>query len=177
MRKSSVYLPDALKAALTERAARTGRSEAEVIRGGPRRGPGDAPRPRHPPPARPDPPVPGRLVGVGVGPGEADLLTGRAVAARYRADRVVAPTTAARRGGPGRGHRAPGGPRDRGSERIAFLPHGPAARAAAIDGRPQPLAGHLDAGEEVAFITLGDPPIYSTVGSVAAGCRPAPGHA
>ena len=92
MRKSSLYLTERMKAELGARAARTGRSEADLIReaidlalatsaAGPPAGP-------------PDPPVPGRLVGVGVGPGEPDLLTVRAVTALRRADRVLAPTTA-----------------------------------------------------------------------------------
>ena len=43
---------------------------------------------------RSQPAVPGRLVGIGVGPGDADLLTVRAVEALRRADRVVAPAMA-----------------------------------------------------------------------------------
>ena len=73
VRKSSLYLTERTKAALAARAAETGRSEADLIRSAvdaalatPAAGAAGAAR------ARPDPPVPGRLVGVGVGPGEAD---------------------------------------------------------------------------------------------------------
>ncbi|MDA8047227.1 MAG: ribbon-helix-helix protein, CopG family, partial [Actinomycetota bacterium] len=81
MRKSSLYLPDRLKADLTARAGATGRSEADLIR--------DALQAALTAPVAPGPdpldrPVPGRLVGVGVGPGEADLMTVRALNALRR---------------------------------------------------------------------------------------------
>ncbi len=82
-----------MKAALAARAAQTGQSEAELIRAALDAALA-APVATAPPVGPADPPLPGRLVGVGVGPGEADLLTLRAVAALRRADRVVAPTTA-----------------------------------------------------------------------------------
>ncbi len=47
----------------------------------------------------------------------------------------------------------------------------PAARAGAIDTAAARIAACLDTGEEVAFITLGDPNVYSTFSSVAAGVR------
>jgi len=164
VRKTSVYLPDHLKRALAMRAAATSRSEAEVLRAaveaevraaGPRRG-GD-----------PDPPVRGRLVGVGVGPGDPDLLTVRAVAALRRADRVVAPATAldavgraeliVRRAAPGvRVDRVP----------FAMSP-GREERDRSIAGAATAVAAWLDEGE-VAFVTLGDPLTYSTFASVAA---------
>ena len=92
VRKSSLYLTERTKAALAARAAETGRSEADLIRNAldaALAGPAATAAP-----VQADPPIPGRLVGVGVGPGEPDLLTLRAVAALRRADRVVAPTTA-----------------------------------------------------------------------------------
>jgi hypothetical protein len=92
VRKSSLYLPDRLKAALAGRAAATGRSEAELIREAIEAS--LASDPATPPAPAPERPVPGRLVGVGVGPGDADLLTLRAVTALRRADRVLAPSTA-----------------------------------------------------------------------------------
>src|SRR5438105_491180 len=96
MRKTSVYLPARLKAALAARAAASGRSEAEVLRAaleaevhaaGPVPGMGGER-------SAAEAPVAGRLMGIGVGPGDADLLTLRAVHALRRADRVVAPSTA-----------------------------------------------------------------------------------
>jgi precorrin-2/cobalt-factor-2 C20-methyltransferase len=57
-------------------------------------------------------------------------------------------------------------------ERMRFvMANDPAARAGAIAEACSAVAGYLDAGEEVAFITLGDPMIYSTVGSVVSGVR------
>ncbi len=165
VRKSSVYLTDRMKAGLSAHAARTGRSEAEIIReavatalrtpaAGDRMG-------------RPDPSVPGRLVGVGVGPGEADLLTVRAVAALRRADRVVAPTTAVDAVG-----RAEAIVREAipglAIERIAFaMAPSRTARSRSVAGAAVAVARHLEAGEEVAWITLGDPLTYSTFSAVA----------
>ncbi|MDQ2727683.1 MAG: SAM-dependent methyltransferase [Actinomycetota bacterium] len=165
MRKSSVYLPDALKRRLAARAEQTGRSEADLIRAAI-----DALLDeRAPTPAPADPPVPGRLVGVGVGPGDPRLLTTAALVALRRADRVVAPCTAIDAVGRAEMIVREAAP-DVVMERMRFvMAKDPAARAGAIDEACASLVGRLDAGEEVAFITLGDPMIYSTVGSVVSG--------
>ena len=164
MRKTSVYLPDTLKRRLSALAERTGVSEAELIResieqrlaGAERSGPAD-------------PPVPGRLVGVGVGPGPSDLVTVRALDALRRADRVVAPCTSVDAVG-----RAEAIVRDAAPdvvvERMVFVmapDHD--ARAAALAEVCERIVEHLGSGEEVAFITLGDPNLYSTVSSVVSG--------
>ncbi len=166
MRKSSVYLPDRMKAALAARAAATGRSEAELIRGALEaalRQPATPATPAQPP----DPAVPGRLVGVGVGPGEPDLLAARAVAALRRADRVLAPTTAVDAIGRAEAvvrEAVPGVP----IERVAFeMAPDRSARAGAVDRAADIVARYLDSGEEVAWITLGDPLTYSTFATVA----------
>ena len=163
MRKSSLYLPDRLKSALSARAAETRRSEADLIRdaistalAGPAADPAD----------RRDPPVPGRLVGVGVGPGEADLLTLRAVSALRRADRVLAPTTAVDAVG-----RAEAIVREAVPglvvERVAFsMSKARKARDRSIDQAAAAVIAHLERGEEVAWITLGDPLVYSTFSAV-----------
>jgi precorrin-2/cobalt-factor-2 C20-methyltransferase len=163
VRKSSLYLPDRLKSALSARAAETRRSEADLIRdaiasalSGPAADPGN----------RPDPPVPGRLVGVGVGPGEADLLTLRAVSALRRADRVLAPTTAVDAVG-----RAEAIVRDAVPglviERVAFsMSKARRPRDRSIDQAAAAVISHLERGEEVAWITLGDPLVYSTFSAV-----------
>jgi precorrin-2/cobalt-factor-2 C20-methyltransferase len=169
VRKSSLYLPERTKAALAARAAETGRSEADLIRGAldaaltapltsPGAGVAAAPA---------DAPVPGRLVGIGVGPGEADLLTVRAVTALRRADRVVAPTTAVDAVG-----RAETVVREAVPgvviERIAFaMAPARADRDRSVEQAAGIVAGYLAAGEEVAWITLGDPLTYSTFSAVA----------
>src|SRR5256885_15928967 len=117
-RRKRVWLPDSLKEALRARGAENGRSEAEVIRaaigGGVRAGappgPGNTPGPG----VAAGTPVAGRLVGIGVGPGEADLVTVRAVEALLRADRVVAPAAAVDAGGRGGTVVRPAGPGPRG---------------------------------------------------------------
>ncbi|MEM7272253.1 MAG: precorrin-2 C(20)-methyltransferase [Actinomycetota bacterium] len=164
MRKSSVYLPDGLKKRLGALAARTGRSEAELIREALEQRLGTAERVR---PA--DPAVPGRLVGVGVGPGPADLVTVRALDALRRADRVVAPCTSIDAVGRAEAIIRDAAP-DVVVERLVFvMAPDHAARAAALADACDRIAGHLDDGEEVAFITLGDPNLYSTVSTVVAG--------
>ena len=167
MRKSSLYLPDRLKAGLTARATATGRSEAELIREAVEAalapGPADSAAPA------PERPVPGRLVGVGVGPGEADLLTLRAVTALRRADRVLAPSTAVDAVGRAEAivrQAVPG----LAVERMPFaMAPSRAARDRSVERAAAAVAGHLQQGEEVAWITLGDPLVYSTFSTVAAG--------
>jgi precorrin-2/cobalt-factor-2 C20-methyltransferase len=173
MRKTSVYLPARLKDALAARAAATGRSEAEVIRAALEaevRAPG-AGESAAPAPAAGGAPVPGRLVGIGVGPGEADLVTLRAVAALRRADRVVAPATAVDAVGRAEAIVRQVLPGLR-VERIPFeMAPGRAERDRSVAEAAGVLAGYLDAGEEVAFVTLGDPLTYSTFTAVAAEVR------
>jgi precorrin-2/cobalt-factor-2 C20-methyltransferase len=170
MHKTSVYLPPRLKEALAARAAATGRSEAEVIRAaletevwgpGPAGGEGSRARPG-------DGAVPGRLVGVGVGPGEADLVTVRAVEALRRADRVVAPATAVDAVGRAEAIVRQAVPGLR-VERIPFaMAPSRTERDRSVEEAAEVLAAYLAAGQEVAFVTLGDPLTYSTFTSVAA---------
>jgi precorrin-2/cobalt-factor-2 C20-methyltransferase len=168
VRKSSLYLTERAKAALAARAAATGRSEADLIRraldaalAAP------APAPAAAPTEGADPPIPGRLVGVGVGPGEADLLTLRAVTALRRADRIVAPSTAIDAVGRAEAivrQVIPGVV----IERVTFaMAPAPEARDRSVARAADVVAGYLAAGEEVAWITLGDPLTYSTFPAVA----------
>ena len=168
VRKSSIYLPEGLKRRLRSLATSSGHSEAELIRAAVEAylltGPAPGTRPVAPP-------VPGRLVGVGVGPGPADLVTVRALDALRRADRVVAPCTSL--DAPGRAElivrqAAP----DVAVDRMVFVmapDHN--ARSGALHEVCDAVSASLDRGEEVAFITLGDPNVYSTFSTVAAGVR------
>jgi precorrin-2/cobalt-factor-2 C20-methyltransferase len=169
MQKTSVYLPEQLKRALTDRARTTGRSEAEVLRAaveaevGPDRAPVSA--------ARIEPPVPGRLVGIGVGPGDADLLTLRAITALRRADRVVAPATAVDSVGRAEAIVRQALPGLR-VERLAFdMAPERGSRDRTVDVVAARITELLAAGEEVAWITLGDPLVYSTWSSIADAVR------
>jgi precorrin-2/cobalt-factor-2 C20-methyltransferase len=103
-------------------------------------------------------PSPGRLVGVGVGPGDPKLLTLQALAELRAADRVVAPVSAPDVPGRAEGivrHAAP-------ELRIVRLPIEMAAAGGGYQAAAETILPWLDAGETVAFATLGDPSIYST---------------
>ena len=115
----------------------------------------------------------GRLVGVGVGPGDPALLTLQAVRTLESADRVVAPTT-----GDDTVGRAEWIVRQAlpalAVHRLVFsmtpdaVADGAESRAASHRAAAAPLTEWLDDGLTVAFVTLGDPNIYSTFPSVAA---------
>lgn len=167
MRKSSLYLTDRLKAELSSRAAASGRSEADLLRSALTAFLAADPSP---PPAG-EPAVPGRLVGVGVGPGEPDLLTVRAAAALRRADRVLAPSTAVDAVGRAEAIVRQALPGVR-VERVPFaMQPSPAARARSVGRAAETVVAALDAGLEVAWVTLGDPLVYSTFPAVAGEVR------
>jgi precorrin-2/cobalt-factor-2 C20-methyltransferase len=116
--------------------------------------------------------TPGRLVGVGVGPGDPELVTLLAVRTLNEADHVIAPTTAA--DAPGRAETivrqlVPA----LSIERVPFdmtadrAPGGRESRTASHRAAAAIVAPRISAGETVAFITLGDPNVYSTFPSLA----------
>ncbi len=111
------------------------------------------------------------FVGVGVGPGDPGLVTRRAVEVLRQADRVLAPTTSAAAVG-----RAEAIVRDAAPgvavERVSFVMEvATDARRAALEAAADRIVERLDAGERVAFVTIGDPSIYSTFGSLADAVR------
>jgi precorrin-2/cobalt-factor-2 C20-methyltransferase len=167
VKKTSVYLPEALKVRLAAVARATGRSEAQLLRLAVERLVASEPA-GNAPIARREDPVAARhrpgpaLVGVGVGPGDPGLVTRRAVEVLRDADRVVAPSTSAQAVGRAEAIVREVAP-DVTVERVAFVMEvGTEARAAALEAAADALVAHLDAGERVAFVTLGDPNVYST---------------
>ena len=102
------------------------------------------------------------FTGVGVGPGDPELVTVGALRVLREVDRVFGPTLAA--GDEGRAESiiraaAP----DVEVERLVFaISGGPDVQAAAHRAAVERILAHLDGGERLAFITLGDPNVYST---------------
>ena len=168
MRKTSVYLSDDLKAALSVAAARSGRSEADTIRlaleafvhsTGP--APTSERRSRRPIPGGPC------LVGVGVGPGDPELLTDRARRILLAAGRVLAGSISDDATGKAEAvvHAAAPGVA---VERVV-LHVGPDAKARrrTLAAAAERITVLLDRGELVAFATLGDPHLYSSFPALA----------
>jgi len=173
--KSSIYLPDDLKEALAERAAAAGRSEADLIRQAITRllaASGDTGGAHaDPTPARPVPvdlPRP-TLIGVGVGPGDPNLVSAQAVAVLDAADRVLVIST---------------DPRSIGRAEAVVRAVAPLAEIRrhpfdlSATGRTSSMRQLVDAvlagvgvGEAVAVAVLGDPSQWTVFPELAAAVR------
>jgi precorrin-2/cobalt-factor-2 C20-methyltransferase len=115
--------------------------------------------------------VTGRLIGVGVGPGDPELITVKGVRALERADVVFVPV-----GDTGETGRAEAVAltyvRAARVRRLAFALAGDAAaREASWDRAGAAVAEVVGAGRVAAFATLGDPGVYSTFAYLAATVR------
>src|SRR3954465_12247344 len=110
----------------------------------------------------------GRLIGVGVGPGDPEHLTLKALRALREADRVFVPETNARLGVAGRAevivaeHVAA----ER-IERVRFAMGDDGARERNWNAAGEAIAAVVRTGGSAVFATIGDPNLYSTFTYVA----------
>jgi precorrin-2/cobalt-factor-2 C20-methyltransferase len=108
---------------------------------------------------------PGTLYGIGVGPGDADLLTLRAVSALRAADTVIAAASPRNDRSLALDIAAPYLPSHARTLRLDFpMTCDDDALDAAWEANAQTVAAILRKGKNVAFLTLGDSLIYSTFG-------------
>lgn len=117
-----------------------------------------------------------QLVGVGVGPGDPELLTLKAQRALAEADIILVPSTEASGDEPGRAERIVRAGVPAASERIVRVPFSMAdasgvtpRRAEAWRASAQAALDAFDSGaRSVVFATIGDPSVYSTFSYLAA---------
>ncbi|MFV0430503.1 MAG: precorrin-2 C(20)-methyltransferase [Arachnia sp.] len=122
-----------------------------------------------------------RLIGIGVGPGDPQLVTLQAVQALNDADVVLVPATETSGDEPGRAEQIVAAVCPGAAERIQRVPFSMAARHGIDDRRRQAWLASAVAAESafetgasaVGFATVGDPSVYSTFSYLAAHVREA----
>ncbi len=121
---------------------------------------------------------PRRLVGVGIGPGDPELVTLKAQRVLTSADVVLVPSTEASGDGPGRAETVvrQACPDAAGIRRVPFVMGDRTGvtrrRAAAWEtGASEAVAAFEAGATTVAFATIGDPSVYSTFSYLAASVR------
>ena len=122
-----------------------------------------------------DPPHP-RLVGVGVGPGDPELITLKAVRALAQATVVLVPATEGSGDGPGRAETIVTAACPEAAPAIQRIPFSMADRTgvskrrkkAWLDSAEAAIAAFDSGAEVVVFATVGDPSVYSTFSYLAA---------
>ncbi|HZJ27282.1 MAG TPA: SAM-dependent methyltransferase [Acidimicrobiia bacterium] len=166
MRKSSVYLPDEMKAGLAALSARWDRSEAELIRLAIDRLVATAEHDAAPARAVEVPTGP-CLLGVGIGPSDPDLVTERALVAIRSADRVCAASTGADVISRAEAVVRAVAPEVTVDRLVVDIGDEADARARSIADGADQLVAHLDRGLLVALVVLGDPNVYSVFSRLA----------
>ena len=117
-----------------------------------------------------------RLIGVGVGPGDPELITVKAVRALASAEAILVPATEESGDGPGRAERIVQGACPDAATRIVRVPFSMADKAGVSPRRRQAwltsaraaVDAFTDGAATVAFATVGDPSVYSTFSYLAA---------
>lgn len=110
---------------------------------------------------------PGTLFGLGVGPGDPELLTIKAARILGRVDAVFAASSSKNDYSIAEAIVAPHLPAETSVTRLAFpMTRDEAALADAWAANAAAMAAVLAAGRDAAFLTLGDPLLYSTFGYV-----------
>ncbi|MGE4506602.1 MAG: precorrin-2 C(20)-methyltransferase [Desulfovibrionaceae bacterium] len=107
----------------------------------------------------------GTLYGIGVGPGDPDLLTLKAVKTLARVGRVFTAASTKNEGSTAYDIAAPHIPAGCEVERLGFpMTRDEAALLAAWENNADRVAAYLESGRDAAFLTLGDSLLYSTFG-------------